>query len=66
MGLKVGLNICVHFFKGTKFRALQEKNANDGKIITRVNLETMQPMDAAKLDRKISDLINELRKEGRF
>jgi hypothetical protein len=39
---------------------------NDGKIITRVNLDTMQPMDAGKMDKKIVDLINDLRKEGRF
>jgi len=39
---------------------------NDGKIITRVNLDTMEPMDMAKIDQKIVDLINELRKEGRF
>jgi hypothetical protein len=39
---------------------------NDGKIITRVNLDTMQPMDVGKIDKKIVDLINELREEGRF
>jgi hypothetical protein len=39
---------------------------NDGKIITRVNLDTMQPMDIEKMDRKIIDLIRELREEGRF
>jgi predicted NBD/HSP70 family sugar kinase len=39
---------------------------DDGKIITRVNLETMQPMDVPKMDKKIVDLIHELRKEGRF
>jgi len=39
---------------------------NDGKIITRVNLDTMKPMDVAKIDKKIVDLINELREEGRF
>lgn len=39
---------------------------NDGSIITRVKLDTMQPMDIAKMDRKIVDLITELRKEGRF
>lgn len=32
---------------------------NDGKIITRVNLDTMQPMDVAKIDKKIVDLIDE-------
>jgi len=39
---------------------------DDGKIITRVNLDTMQPMDVVKIDKKIVDLIDELRKEGRF
>jgi hypothetical protein len=39
---------------------------NDGKIITRVNLDTMQPMDIEKMDKKIVDLINELRGEQRF
>jgi hypothetical protein len=33
---------------------------NDRKIITRVNLNTMQPMDVAKIDKKIADLINDL------
>jgi hypothetical protein len=31
-----------------------------------VNLDTMQPMDVAEIDRKIVDLSNELREEGRF
>lgn len=39
---------------------------NGGKIITRVNLKTMQPMDVRKIDKKIVDLIGILRKEGRF
>jgi predicted NBD/HSP70 family sugar kinase len=39
---------------------------NDGRIITRVNLETMQPMDVEKIDSRIVELINELREEGRF
>jgi len=37
---------------------------NDGKIITRVNLDTMQPMDIAKIDKKIVGLIKELLEEG--
>ena len=39
---------------------------SDGKIITRVKLETLEPMDIAKIDRKIVDLITELQKEGRL
>jgi len=39
---------------------------NDGKIITRVNLDTMEPMDVPKMDRRIVELIRELREEGRF
>jgi hypothetical protein len=39
---------------------------NGGKIITRVNLKTMQPMDVRKIDKKIVNLIDALRKEGRF
>ena len=39
---------------------------NDGKIITRVNLDTMEAMDVPKIDKKIVELIRELRQEGRF
>ena len=39
---------------------------NDGKIITRVNLDTMEPMDVPKMDKRIVELIRELREEGRF
>ena len=39
---------------------------NDGKIITRVNLDTMEAMDVPKIDKKIVELISELRQEGRF
>lgn len=39
---------------------------DDGKFITRVNLETMEPMDAEHVSRKIVELINELREEGRI
>jgi hypothetical protein len=27
---------------------------NDGKIITRVNLDTMEPMDVRKIDKRLS------------
>ena len=39
---------------------------NDGKIITRVNLDTMEPIDVPKMDKRIVELIRELRQEGRF
>jgi len=39
---------------------------NDGKIITRVNLDTMEPIDVPKMDKRIVELIRELREEGRF
>jgi len=38
----------------------------DEKLITRVNLETMEPMDIPKIDRKLVTLIRELQKEGRI
>ena len=38
----------------------------NGKLITRVNLETMQPMDNLKIERKILALIRELQNEGRL
>ena len=40
-----------------------EKN---GKLITRVNLETMQPMDIPKVKGTILELIRELQNEGRI
>jgi predicted NBD/HSP70 family sugar kinase len=39
---------------------------NDGKIITRVNLKTMEPMDIPRVTKKIVELIRELQEEGRF
>ena len=39
---------------------------DDGKFISRVNLETMQPMDVPKIAQKILDLIRELQEKGRF
>ena len=38
----------------------------NGKLITRVNLETMQPMDVEMMDRKIVTIIRELQNEGRL
>jgi hypothetical protein len=38
----------------------------NGRLITRVNLQTMHPMDIPKLDRKIPELIRELQREGRL
>ena len=38
----------------------------NGKLITRVNLDTMQPMDIPKVERKILELIRELQNEGRL
>jgi hypothetical protein len=36
------------------------------RLITRVNLETLQPMDIPKIERKILVLIRELQNEGRI
>jgi hypothetical protein len=36
------------------------------QLITRVNLETMEPMDISKIERKIVELIRELQNEGRI
>ena len=38
----------------------------NGKLITRVNLETMQPMEIPKAERKILALIRELQRENRL
>ena len=38
----------------------------NGKLITRVNLETLQPMDIPQVGRKILALIRELQNEGRL
>ena len=38
----------------------------DGRLLTRVNLDTMQPMDIPRISRKVLALIDELRNEGRL
>lgn len=38
----------------------------NGRLITRVDLDTMQPMDIPKIERKILELICELQREGRL
>ena len=38
----------------------------NGKLITRVNLETMQAMDIPKVERKILQLIRQLQNENRL
>ena len=38
----------------------------NGKLITRVNLDTLLPMDIPKMDRRIVELIRELQREGRL
>ena len=38
---------------------------DDANFITRMNLETMQPMDVLKVDKRIVDLICDLQSEGR-
>ena len=39
---------------------------DDANFITRMNLETMQPMDVPKVDKRIVDVIGELQCEGRL
>ena len=39
---------------------------DDANFITRMNLETMQPMDVLKVDKRIVDLIRDLQSEGRL
>jgi hypothetical protein len=39
---------------------------DDANFITRMNLQTMQPMDVPKIDKRIVDLIRELQREGRL
>ena len=36
----------------------------NGRLITRVNLATLQPMDIPKLERRILELIRALQNEG--
>ena len=38
----------------------------NGRLITRVNLETMQAMDIPKVERRIVVLIRQLQNEGRL
>jgi hypothetical protein len=38
----------------------------DDRLITRVNLETMQPMDISQIEGKILVLIRQLQDEGRL
>jgi len=38
----------------------------DGRLLTRVNLDTMQPMDIPRISREVLGLIDELRNEGRL
>ena len=38
----------------------------NGRLITRVNLETMQAMDIPKIERKVLELIRELQREKRL
>lgn len=38
----------------------------NGLLVTRVNLDTLQPMDIPKIERKIVVLIRELQREGRL
>jgi hypothetical protein len=38
----------------------------NGRLISRVNLETMRPMDIPKIESKIVELIRELQREGRI
>jgi hypothetical protein len=39
---------------------------DDANFVTRMNLETMQPMDVLKVDKRIVDLIRGLQNEGRL
>ena len=38
----------------------------NGRLITRVNLTTLQPMDIPKVERKILVLIRQMQEEGRL
>jgi hypothetical protein len=35
----------------------------NGRLVSRVNLETLQPMDTLKIDRRVVDLIRQLQDE---
>jgi hypothetical protein len=53
----------VDWRSSTASRAVYDDDAN---FITRMNLETMQPMDVPKVDKTIVDLIRDLQYEGRL
>ena len=38
----------------------------NGRLVSRVALDTLQPMDIPKIDRRITDLIRELQNEKRL
>jgi hypothetical protein len=38
----------------------------DRKLITRVNLETLEPMDTPTLPKRVAEIIRELQREGRL
>ena len=38
----------------------------NGKLITRVNLDTMEAMDIPKVERRILEIIRQLQNEGRL
>lgn len=38
----------------------------NGRLVTRVNLETMRAMDTARINRRILAVIHELKNEGRL
>jgi hypothetical protein len=40
--------------------------SKNGRLITRVNLETLRPMDIPKIERRIIDTIRKLQAEGQL
>jgi len=41
-------------------------HTKDNELITRINLDTMEAMDIPKVERKILDIIRDLKSEGRL
>jgi hypothetical protein len=56
----------VHLVDWGPFAAHVRVFDKHGSLITRVNLETMRPMDISKIGRKMLVVIRELQNEGRL
>lgn len=58
--------VCFHLVEGDHAPSHVHVYGKNGKLISRVKLDTMEPMDAARIDRRIVAIIRDLQKEGRL